>query len=232
MVYACRMASQLGLRERKKQRMRQQIADTAAALFAERGFEHVTIAEIAAAAEVDKKTVFNYFPAKEDLYFDQDQAMETGLIAAVRDRPPGESVLDACRRFYTQGLAQMPDQAASGPLAAHVRILAASPALQARQREIFHRHEQALAREIAAATGANPDQLEPRVTAAAILGAIRALQERGLAQLASGHFHPSPATLRDDLNAAFDLLANGLGSRGTTGDHPGRPHQGTSRESQ
>lgn len=212
MVYNCSMASQPGLRERKKQQMRQVIADTAAALFAERGFEHVTIAEIAQAAEVDKKTVFNYFPAKEDLYFDQDQAMETGLIQAVRDRRPGESVLDACRRFYTQGLGHMPDQAASGPLAAHARVLAASPALQARQREIFHRHEQALACEIAAATGATPDQLEPRVTAAAILGAVRALQERDLAQLASGHPHPSPAALRDDLNLAFDLLANGLGS--------------------
>src|SRR5215467_4718126 len=112
MVYAWLMASQLGLRERKKRQMRQVIADTAEALFAERGFEHVTIAEIAQAAEVDKKTVFNYFPAKEDLYFDQDQAMETGLIAAVRDRRHGESVLDACRRFYTGGLAQRPDQAA------------------------------------------------------------------------------------------------------------------------
>src|SRR5215469_3749855 len=93
MVYACPMASQPGLRERKKQQVRQVIADTAEALFAERGFEQVTIAEIAQAAAVSKKTVFNYFPAQEDLYFDQDQAMETGLIRAVRKRRPGESVL-------------------------------------------------------------------------------------------------------------------------------------------
>jgi len=215
MVYAWFMASQLGLRERKKQQVRQVIADTAEALFAERGFEQVTIAEIAQAADVSKKTVFNYFPAKEDLYFDQDQAMEAGLIRAVRERRPGESVLGACRRFYTDGLDQMADQEA-GPLTAHARILAASPALQARQREIFHRQEQSLAREIAATTGATSDQLEPRIIAAAVLGAMRALWEQGLAQLASGRPHPSPATLRDDLDKAFGLLAGGLGDYGRT----------------
>ena len=210
------MASQLGLRERKKQQVRQVIADTAEALFAERGFEQVTIAEIAQAADVSKKTVFNYFPAKEDLYFDQDQAMEAGLIRAVRERRPGESVLGACHRFYAEGLGRMPDQGASGPLAAHARILAGSPALQARQREIFHRQEQSLAREIAAATGATPDQPEPRIIAAAVLGAMRALWERSLAQPASGRPHPSPAALRDDLDRAFDLLTNGLGDYGRT----------------
>ena len=215
MVYAWFMASQLGLRERKKQQVRQVIADTAEALFAERGFEQVTIAEIAQAADVSKKTVFNYFPAKEDLYFDQDQAMEAGLIRAVRERGPGESVLGACRRFYIDGLDQMADQEA-GPLTAHARILAASPALQARQREIFHRQEQSLAHEIAATTGAAPDQLAPRIIAAAVLGAMRALWERGLAQLASGRPHPSPATLRDDLDKAFGLLAGGLGDYGRT----------------
>jgi len=214
MVYPCLVASQLGLRERKKRQTRQVIADTAEALFADRGFEHVTIDEIAQAAEVSKKTVFNYFPAKEDLYFDQDQAMETGLLEAVRRRRSGESVLDACRRFYTDSLGLLPDQGTPGPLTAHARILAASPALQARQREIFHRHEQALASEIAADTAASDDQLAPRVIAAAVLGIMRALTERGLAQLASGQPHAGPARLRSDLDRAFDLLAHGLGDYG------------------
>src|SRR6266566_2181609 len=126
------MASQTGLRARKKQQTRRVIADTARRLFAERGFEQVTIAEIARAADVSDKTVFNYFPAKEDLYFDEDQAMEAGLARAIRERRGGESVLDACRRFYTAGLGRMAGQSGSGPLAEHARILAASPALQAR----------------------------------------------------------------------------------------------------
>jgi len=208
------MASQTGLRERKKQQTRRVIADTARRLFAERGFERVTIAEIARAADVSDKTVFNYFPAKEDLYFDEDQAMEAGLARAIRERRGGESVLDACRRFYTAGLGRMAGQSGSGPLAEHARILTASPALQARQREIFHRHEQSLAREIAGAAGVSGERLEPRVIAAAVLGIIRALQERGLVIIASGRPSPGPAALREDLNRGFDLLAIGLGDYG------------------
>jgi AcrR family transcriptional regulator len=208
------MASQTGLRARKKQQTRRVIADTARRLFAERGFEQVTIAEIARAADVSDKTVFNYFPAKEDLYFDEDQAMEAGLARAIRERRGGESVLDACRRFYTAGLGRMAGQGGSGPLAEHARILSASPALQARQREIFHRHEQSLAREIAEAAGVSGDRLEPRVIAAAVLGIIRALQERGLVIIASGRPGPGPAALREDLNRGFDLLAAGLGDYG------------------
>ncbi len=116
------MASQTGLRERKKQQTRRVIADTARRLFAERGFEQVTIAEIARAADVSDKTVFNYFPAKEDLYFDEDQAMEAGLARAIRERRGGESVLDACRRFYAGGLGRMAEQGGSGSLAEHARI--------------------------------------------------------------------------------------------------------------
>jgi AcrR family transcriptional regulator len=72
------MASQTGLRARKKQQTRRVIADTARRLFAERGFEQVTIAEIARAADVSDKTVFNYFPAKEDLYFDRTRPWRPG----------------------------------------------------------------------------------------------------------------------------------------------------------
>jgi len=208
------MASQTGLRERKKQQTRRVIADTARRLFAERGFEQVTIAEIARAADVSDKTVFNYFPAKEDLYFDEDQAMEAGLARAIAERRGGESVLDACRRFYTAGLGRMAEQSGSGSLAEHARILAASPALQARQREIFHRHEQSLVREIAEAAGVSGDRLEPRVIAAAVLSIIRALQERDLVLLASGRPSPGPAALREGLNRGFDLLATGLGDYG------------------
>jgi len=123
-------------------------------------------------------------------------------------------VLDACRRFYTAGLGRMAGQSGSGPLAEHARILAASPALQARQREIFHRHEQSLAREIAGAAGVSGERLEPRVIAAAVLGIIRALQERGLVIIASGRPSPGPAALGEDLNRGFDLLATGLGDYG------------------
>src|SRR5918995_4231305 len=88
----------MGLRELKKQRTREVIAETAFGLFAKRGFDHVTVAEVAEAAGVSVKTVFNYFPTKEDLLFDEVPARKAALVAAVRDRAPGESVLAALRR--------------------------------------------------------------------------------------------------------------------------------------
>src|SRR3954449_12380239 len=90
---------QPGLRERKKERTRRQIADTARELFAHRGFDAVTVAEVARAADVAEKTVFNYFATKEDLFYSGMEAFEERLLGAVRDREPGEPVLEAFRRF-------------------------------------------------------------------------------------------------------------------------------------
>src|SRR5215216_4044976 len=88
-----------GLRERKKQRTRQLIADTARRLFAERGFDRVTVAEIAREAEVAPATVFNYFPTKEDLFYSRLEAFEERLLAAIREREPGQSILAAFGGF-------------------------------------------------------------------------------------------------------------------------------------
>jgi len=87
-----------GLRERKKQQTREVIAETARALFAERGFEAVRVSEVARAADVSEKTVFNYFPTKEDLVFWRLEAFEAEILGAVRDRAAGESALTAFRR--------------------------------------------------------------------------------------------------------------------------------------
>ena len=89
----------MGLRESKKLHTRQQIADEAMRLFVTRGFDHVTVAEVAAAAGVSEKTVFNYFPTKEDLFFDEVPKREAVLVEAIRGREPGESILGALRRL-------------------------------------------------------------------------------------------------------------------------------------
>src|SRR3984893_4417216 len=91
------MAVELGLRERKKRQTRQQIFDAARRLFQEQGFDPVTVAEIARAADVSEVTVFNYFPTKEDLFYGGMQFFEEQLIDAVRSRAPGVSVLEAFR---------------------------------------------------------------------------------------------------------------------------------------
>ena len=108
-----------GLRERKKEQTRRLIAETARQLFSERGFEHVTIAEIAEAAEVAVQTVFNYFPTKEDLVYWRLASFEGELLAAVREREPGQSALEAFKTFLLaqQGLLGRGDQQAREELA-------------------------------------------------------------------------------------------------------------------
>src|SRR3954468_689632 len=91
-----------GLRERKKEQTRRLIAETARRLFAERGFDAVTVGEVARAADVSEKTVFNYFATKEDLFYAGMEAFEDRLLGAVRDRGPGETALAAFRRFLLE----------------------------------------------------------------------------------------------------------------------------------
>ena len=135
----------LGLRERKKQQTRQLIADTARRLFAERGFEGVTVAEIARAADVAEATVFNYFPTKEDLFYSRLEAFEEELLAAVRDREPGTSVLAAFRDFLLvqRGVLAMKapdgDDEATEQVRTITRVITESPALLARERQVFDR---------------------------------------------------------------------------------------------
>src|SRR5882724_11628902 len=95
-----------GLRERKKRETRQAISDVATMLFLERGFDQVTIAEVAQAAGVSKMTVTNYFPRKEDLIFDRADAIIASLAQAVAERAAGESMLAAVRRSFAESVRQ------------------------------------------------------------------------------------------------------------------------------
>ena len=138
---------ELGLRERKKQRTRELIAETARRMFVERGFEHVTVAEIARAAEVSEKTVFNYFPTKEDLVYWRLESFEEELLAAVLERAVGESILSAFGRFVLKrrGMLAQEDPEAVEQLAALTRMITESPALLARERQVFERYTSSLA---------------------------------------------------------------------------------------
>src|SRR4029453_9409903 len=93
------MTTELGLRERKKQQTRQAIADAAKRLFLERGYDQVSVAQVARAADVSEQTVFNYFPPKKDLVNEPMDTFVQELLAAVRDRPAGETPLRALARF-------------------------------------------------------------------------------------------------------------------------------------
>ncbi len=214
-----------GLRERKKEQTRQLIADTARRLFAERGFESVTVAEVARAANVAEKTVFNYFPTKEELFYSRLEAFEEELLDAVRGRAPGESIVNAVRDFLMgQGgvLAMRSprgDEEATEQLRTVTRVITDSPALLARERQVFARYAEALAALIAEDTGARPGAIEPQVAANLLLGAHRALIDYVRVRALAG----APASqvareVRARAKRAFDLLESGLGDYGVRED--------------
>ena len=164
------MSGEPSLRERKKELTRQAIADAAQRLFVERGFEAVTVAEVARAAGVSEGTVFNYFPTKEDLFYSGMEIFEAALVEAVRDRARGESVLSAFRRFVLERSGRLAADDVAEIIATAARIVSASPALQAREREIVARYTDSLAALIAEETGAAADDLEPWAVANALMG--------------------------------------------------------------
>jgi AcrR family transcriptional regulator len=211
----------MSLRERKKEQTRQLIADTARRLFAERGFDAVTVAEVAREADVSEKTVFNYFPTKEELFYSRLEAFEEELLQAVRERAPGSSILAAVRGFLLaeRGVLALrsdgSDEEATEQLRTVTRVITESPALLARERQVFARYEQALAALIATETGARPGAIEPPVAANALVGVHRALigyvRERALAGAAASQVGRE---VRARARRAFDLLEEGLGDYG------------------
>jgi AcrR family transcriptional regulator len=171
------VAIEPGLRERKKQRTRQLIADTAWRLFAEHGFDAVSVAQVAREAEVSEATVFNYFKTKEDLVYHRMEAFEQELLSAIRDRPEGESIVHAFGRFALQprGFLVSDDPAATEGMRSAARVISGSPALQARQRDIFDRFTATLASFIAEERGMDAGDVEAWVTANALIGLHRAI---------------------------------------------------------
>ncbi|HET8755870.1 MAG TPA: TetR family transcriptional regulator [Solirubrobacteraceae bacterium] len=204
-----------GLRERKKQQTRELIAETARRLFGERGFERVSVAEIARVADVSEKTVFNYFPTKEDLVYWRLESFEAELLETIRSRQPGESVLDAFGRFVRQlrGMLGQYDAEARERLAALTRMIVESPSLLAREQQIFAGYTASLAALIAGETGAGPDDVQPWVAANAMMGVHRRLIDYTRDRIVAGARHPQlAADVLEQAERGLALLARGLGA--------------------
>ncbi len=213
----------VGLRERKKARTRALIAETAMRLFAARGFDEVTVAEVAQAAEVGVTTVFNYFPTKEDLFYDRQDEVVEHLSRVVQARSMGESFAAACRRDMLALIAAHDWRAGLVPsMADFYRLIDRSPALQARSRQLVVRSINHLAATFARELAADPDDIVV-VTAASVLVALRnALLDQARRDSLAGN---SVETIADRLveatNRAFDLLGGDLASLGnSTESHP------------
>jgi AcrR family transcriptional regulator len=205
-----------GLRERKKERTRQAIADTAISLFLARGFDEVSTADIAAAVEVSKPTLFRYFATKEDLVVHRfaDHIGESARV--VRDRRDGETPLAALHRHFQEGLDRrdpitgLCDDA--GVLAFH-RLVYETQSLRARLSTVDEENAAALAEALAEAT--DDRGIRPRALAAQVGAVWWALARANWTQLAEGRsaaeVHPEARAAAAD---AFALLTHGAAPHG------------------
>ena len=207
-----------GLRARKKRIARQAIAATARRLFAERGFDSVTVAEIALAAEVSEKTVFNYFPTKEDLAFAGREEGIAGLVADITERPPGASVLDVFRALTTAVIDNFVIPGDEDLLTV-AKIIQGSRTLQQRLTVGWEAGSAAITAAIAETTGAGDDDLVPAMVARTLWWTHRSIFLIALNGLVAGEDREQlAARLRVTAERAYDQLAGGLGEYGKGGE--------------
>ncbi|WNI27275.1 helix-turn-helix domain-containing protein [Streptomyces sp. ITFR-16] len=183
----------VGRRERKKAATRQAIADAALRLFLERGYNNVGIREIADAADVSTATLFKHFAVKEALVFDREADLESGLLAAVRERPAGQSVPDALREHALHHRRSGPD--ADPRFSTFLDLVNSTPALRDYHQAMWLRHTAALASAIAEDDGLPAD--DPSCTA---------LAHFALEAPHAARTHSDPDQV---VTAAFDLLDHG-----------------------
>lgn len=186
---------ELGRRERKKAATRKAISTAATELFLERGFDAVSIREVADKADVSPTTVFAYFPQKEALIFDEDDDQREQLVAAVRDRPAGTSITAALRAYYGTELANTVAGHDDGVVRRFMDLIDSTPALTDYAQRMWLRHEDALVEVIAAELGQDPPSLEVRAYA-------RFVMQLQLLVLGSSEPHAT-------LDAAFRVLDDG-----------------------
>jgi AcrR family transcriptional regulator len=169
------MTTQPGLRARKKQRTRETIALAAHRLFAERGYHATTLPDIAEAADVSTRTIFAYFPSKEDILFSDFPLMKEALAQALAERPEGEEALDTVRAFL---LSTIPVE--KSELDERLgRCIEDDETLRSHLRARLAQLEEVIAPAIARDLGAPEDDLRPQLVAASLTAAFNLLYERG-----------------------------------------------------
>ena len=211
------MAEELSLRERKKRETRQRIADIAMGLFMMRGFEKVTVADVAEAADVSVNTVFNYFPTKEDLFFDRQDAAVEGIGRTVAARAPGESAVAAVRRDYLDALeARDWRYGITGGATDFFRMVSESASLSGRLRQMHYLRVDHLAGVLAEETDADPDDATPRIVASQLVAVTTAVSAEFLRRRLAGE--PLDVVMphvRAAAHRAFELLESGVGGYAT-----------------
>ena len=158
-----------GLRARKRQQTRERLTRVAMALFLERGFEATTLDDIAAAADISRRSFFHYFESKEDVVFAWQEESTAALIAAVAARPASESMLTAAEN----AISAMVRQLKPGEAIAMAQLKRDNPALQARDQVKYEKLERALAEALDKRAGHKTERLQARLVAMIATGAMR-----------------------------------------------------------
>ena len=207
-----------GLRERHRRRTAAEIEEAALLLFAEHGFEAVTVEDIAAAADISRRTFFRYFAGKEDVLFHENALRRQELGDALAARPPGEPALTALRHAILSMASNFEDERER--LLRRLRIIYASPTLQAGALGRQQAWEQAVSELVAQRLGVDPvGDLRPAVFASTTLAAVRVAIGMWLAGEGRAHL---PALVAE----ALDLLDGGLQQVGSQRKVPGAGRAG------
>ncbi|MFG2616367.1 TetR/AcrR family transcriptional regulator [Streptomyces sp. NPDC048507] len=210
-----------GLRESKKLRTRRQLAATALELFLERGFDAVSVADVAAAAEVSKPTLFRYFPSKEDLLLDRFADHQDEAARIVRDRAPGRTPVRAVREHFVEALAgrdPITGLCDHPGVLAFQRLLYSTPSLESRMAHYTAREVELLAAVLEA------EAVAPLTARLASLSLVTVRQELGRenwrrisAGRSADEVYP---TALADADTAFALVADGLDAALPPRRHP------------
>jgi AcrR family transcriptional regulator len=206
-----------GLRERKKRRTRETIAQAAMRLFLARGFDEVTVADVARAADVSEKTVFNYFPAKEDLVLHGGEERRAALIEEIRTRAAGTSIVEPFRAA-TLAFIERVEHDPVESIVGVPRLVAQSRGLSARLRVGWGQEAAALNPVIAAEAGAADGDLVPAVVARTLAWTHRLIFRAAFTRLLDGEDQRAVAAdLRDQARRAYETLEQGLAGYGVKG---------------
>lgn len=210
------MTEAIGLRERKKIQTRRRLLAEATRLFSERGFDQVSVAEIADAADVSKMTVFNYFDSKEDLVLAPMEEHIGDMARVVRDRVSGESAVAGMRRQFLAAVERRDPSVgmSDSPVALGLlQLIQQTPALLTRAHAFFARTDELL---VDALVGEGEDRAVARVVAAQLIGTRNALIAENHRRLLAGESADAIASDAVVLaGRAFDLLEKGLGDFAT-----------------
>jgi AcrR family transcriptional regulator len=188
-----------GLRERKKQRTRETIVRAALDLFAEKGYDATTVAEIAEASDISPRTFFGYFPTKEDVVFHDHEELMREFVRRMRERPPGEQALVTLRTW----ILEMTDHFEQVEERERRRLVQSTPSLVVRERTNLAEVEQVLAAAIADDLAVDEHALRPHLVSAA---AIAALMEIGRRRDVA----PAEGNASEAIDEALEFARGGL----------------------